>query len=393
MIRPFSFAGIPSVQFGAGRFSAVPGLAAGYGNTCLIVTGAKSYQGSRWDRLIAGLATAGVAYHHYQVAGEPSPSVVDEAVATFDAAGITSVIAWGGGSVVDAGKAISAMLPSGDPVKPYLEMVGDGKAHNGIKVPFIAVPTTSGTGSEATKNAVLSDIGPAGFKCSLRHDNFVPDHAILDPELMTSCPAEVTASCGMDAFTQLLESYVSTKSNPVTDALAWSGLENIQDNILLACGVGAGDTRVRGAMAYAALMSGITLANAGLGAVHGMAGPMGGLFPIPHGVACGTMLAPVTAATIRKLFALHGPENQLLMKYAAVGFLLAGSDITSDVRGGCDLLIETIYEWTEALPLGRLSSYGITDEDVEMIAASTDNKNNPVPLDEGELKKVIRERL
>ncbi len=236
------------------------------------------------------------------------------------------VIAIGGGSVMDAGKAISAMVLQNDSVMAYLEGVGEGKQHNGLKVPMIAVATTSGTGSEATKNAVLSQVGENGFKKSLRHDNFVPNVAILDPELMVTCPQSVTVASGLDALTQLLGAYVSTKATPLTDALALSGIEHFKEGFMGVCSGLSKDTQMRGHMAYASLMSGIVLANAGLGIVHGFASSVGGYFDIPHGVVCGTLLGEAVKLNIQLMNQDKDRYNEALKKYAKVGSILTGSN-------------------------------------------------------------------
>jgi alcohol dehydrogenase class IV len=298
---------------------------------------------------------------------------------------IDAVVAIGGGSVIDAGKAVSAMLKADGPVTDYLEDVGT-KQHSGLKIPFIAVPTTAGTGSEATANAVLSKPGLEGFKKSLRHVNFTPDVAIIDPELMLGCPPDVTAACGMDAFTHLLESYVSTKASPMTDALAESGMAHVRDNLVPACSTLAKDLDTRGAMAYAALLSGITLANAGLGVVHGMASSIGGHFAISHGVICGNLVGSATRATIQKLFTVD-PKHPSLEKYACAGYLLAGKHFNT-IENGCDLLLHTIDTWTRKLELPSLANFGLTEADIDALIAGSSNKNNPAKLDKDEIREI-----
>lgn len=207
-IPAFVFACMPEIHFGAGALSRLPSLVGAGGKRILLVTGSSSFrQSAHYERLTAALGAAGITTFEVSVSGEPSPAFVDEVVARYRNENPDWVVSIGGGSAVNTGKAISAMLPSGDSVVEYLECK-DTKKHDGRKVPFIAIPTSSGTGAEATKNAVLSDIGRAGYKSSLRHDRFVPDIALVDPELTLSCPPDVTAACGMDALTQLLESYV-----------------------------------------------------------------------------------------------------------------------------------------------------------------------------------------
>lgn len=393
MIPQFTFARIPKIYFGAGKFTGLDKIISEVGKTVLIVTGVHSFKSSgKWDVLIKALKDKSIKYFHFSVKGEPSPDSIDRAVSEFRRKDIDVVLAIGGGSAIDTGKAISAMLLQNTSVIDYLEGVGREISHNGIKVPFIAVPTTSGTGSEATKNAVLSRVGPDGFKRSLRHNNFVSDVAVVDPELMLSCPPGITAACGMDAFTQLLESYVSSQSTPLTDALVISGLEYLKDNLPLACSTGANDTKVRTAMAYASLISGIALANAGLGIVHGLASAIGGFFNIPHGVICGTLVGSVTEVTINRLKKGNDPENIALKKYAKIGRLLSGSG-SKDINYCCELLIKKIGEWAKILKIPVLSEYGIQISDINRIVEKTRNKNNPVKLDKNEIKKILLMRM
>ncbi len=393
MISPFVFSSLPRIVFGAGAIQEAPRLVADFGTEVLLVTGASAVRKSgRWDALLTGLEAAGIGHRHVSMHGEPSPEQIDTILGLMRNQEIDVVLAWGGGSVLDAGKAISAMLPLEGSVFDYLEDVGTGATHPGDKTPFIAVPTTAGTGSEATKNAVLSRVGPQGFKKSLRHDRFMPDVALIDPELALTCPPPVTAACGLDALTQLLEAFVSTKASPLTDALARSGLAAVRDNLTRAFRDGAQDVAARGGMAYAALLSGVTLANAGLGLVHGLAGPLGGFFPVPHGVACGTLLAPANAATIRRLRETAGPAHPALAKFAEAGRLLAGRDERDSARAA-DLLVETLAAWTEELQVPRLSAYGITAADLPRLAAAGDNKNNPVALSAEERQAVLAARL
>lgn len=335
------------------------------------------------------LQEAGIELFECIISGEPSPDYVDSIVNKYGDAEIKSVIAIGGGSVIDAGKAISAMLPLNESVKNFLEVIGD-KKHPGVKVPFFALPTTAGTGAEASANAVLSSPGEKGFKRSIRHENLVPDYAIVDPQLMLDCPDNVTASCGMDALTQLLESYVSPKASVFTDSLIEKALPLIGNNLLKAAGPSRSDINVRTAMAYAALISGITLANAGLGVVHGIAPAIGGLFPVPHGVICGTLLAEATSMNIKKLSESE-PSSDALKKYSRAGFLLSGKE--GHGRQGCELLIELLITYTQKLAIPKLSDYGISRDDLERILRDSGNKNNPVELSSEEMSKIIMARI
>ncbi len=394
MITAFNFASIPNIIFGAGKLKELHNIIPKYGKNVLIITGGSSIKSSgKWDDIVSYLQKKSINFSHISLTGEPSPSFVDKISSEFRGKNIDLVVGIGGGSVTDAGKAISAMIPKKDTVKEYLEGVGT-KSHDGEKLPYIAIPTTSGTGSEATKNAVISEIGINGFKKSLRHDNLVPNVAIIDPELMVSCPSSVSAACGMDAFTQLLEAYVSSKANPMTDALAYSGMKHVKDNIIPACSTGALDINVRAAMAFGSLMSGITLANAGLGIVHGFASPIGGLFDIPHGVVCGTLLAEATKMNIKKLKELGTAGKDALKKHANIGALLTGKDGFEEnkIQDYCSLLIETLEKWTEELRIEKLNKYGIKTEDIDKIVKATGLKNNPVKLSEDDLRIILMNR-
>lgn len=388
----FNIAGIPQIIFGAGKISQLGKLARKYGKTALLISGGVHLKQSElWPDIVKSLQDEEVYIINVSFQHEPSPDFIDSMVMEHRDRNVDVVVAIGGGSVVDAGKAVSAMLLQEKRVKTYLEGVGTGEPHDGRKVPFIAVPTTSGTGSEATKNAVLSSVNEDGFKKSLRHDNFVPDVALIDPQLMLSCPRDVTASTGMDAIVQLTESYVSTKSNPTTDALAWSGLEYAAKNLLPACGERAGDIDVRAGMAYAALMSGIALANAGLGTVHGFASVIGGYFRIPHGVVCGTLFAPTVKMTIENL-EMENRNALALEKFAKTGYLLSGRE-GHDIKTGCGLLVDILYKWTDDLEIKKLGDYGIEAFHLDMIVAETGQKNNPAKLTDQQLRTILTERL
>ena len=396
MIPAFHVSRTPALHFGTGMFDRLAAFIGAHGRHVLVITGALSFEKSgKKAALETALAADGIEYAIATVSGEPSPDLVDDLTARYRTAGIQVVCSIGGGSVVDAGKAVSAMLPCGGSVVDYLEGVGTGARHDGSKVPFIAVPTTAGTGSEATKNAVLSRTGPGGFKKSLRHDNFVPDNVVIDPALMLSCPRDVTAATGMDAFTQLLESYVSTKANPITDALALCGMEHAAANLVRACNDGADDPDVRGGMAIAAYLSGITLANAGLGVVHGLASAIGGFFPIPHGVVCGTLCGVATAVTIETLKRDLAAGEPALRKFARAGRILSGkpADCGENIPGDCNLLVERLDEWTDSLSLPRLGEYGVTVADFDTIIGGTGNKNNPVALGGEDVRRIIEKRL
>jgi len=235
---------------------------------------------------------------------------------------------------------------------------------------------------------VLSDIGRAGYKSSLRHDRFVPDIALVDPELTLSCPPDVTAACGMDALTQLLESYVSTKASPMTDALALSGLEHVAAGLLPSVENGAHDIEARSHMAYGALLSGVTLANAGLGVVHGYAGPLGGYHPIPHGVVCGTLIGEATRVTIEELFKDAEKNRIALRKYAKAGSILARQHPVS-VEHDCDLLVRTLNDWIARTGIPRLGHFGLRAADLPAILDKSNGKNSPATLSRAQMAAIL----
>lgn len=391
MKNAFAFAPTPQVHFGSGKISMLGALIKPFGQKVLLVTGAKSFASSTYyASLLDGLKLNAISCERYAVSIEPSPKVVDEAVQKFAAFQPSVVVAIGGGSVLDAGKAIAAMLPLREPVKNYLEGVGIKADHPGIKVPFVAVPTTSGTGSEATKNAVLSEVGDAGFKRSLRHNNFVPNVSIIDPALTLSCSPAISAASGMDAFTQLLESYLSTAANSITDALAYEGLKNIS-NSLRRCYSDGSDLRARSGMSLASYLSGVTLANAGLGLVHGFASGIGGYFPIAHGEICSALMASVNRVTVRKLRMETG-DSEALQKYARVGEIFAASENKSD-HYYIDILLDTIEKWKIEMNIPTLSRAGIKSSHFKKIIEASDNKNNPVALNKEEMHEALEMAL
>ncbi len=276
----------------------------------------------------------------------------------------------------------------------YLEGVGEQKTYQGPNVPLIAVPTTAGTGSEATKNAVLSMRGKQGFKKSFRHELLVPEYALVDPDLLATCPPQQIAANAMDALTQLLEAYVSIRANPFTNALAESGLKSVVKG-LFAWYEGEVDAALgRAHLAYAALISGVCLAQTGLGCVHGLASPLGAFFPIPHGVVCGTLVAVATRVNIDALRE-RLPDSPARHKYAHIGNLLSGR-FHNNPRNAREALVLILAEWTERLQLPRLGEYGIQASDLHHIIASCRGGSmttNPITLTDQEIETVLQQRL
>jgi alcohol dehydrogenase class IV len=386
MVKPFQFSRLPKIYFRNGIISELPKIIKQYGDTVILVTGKSSFLNSRpAEKLFHDFEDNGIAYNLLVVPGEPSPETIDDAVRTFSGSSADLVVAIGGGSAIDAGKAISAMMYRSESVAEFLEGVGTSE-HPGTKLPFIAVPTTSGTGSESTKNAVISRIGKEGFKRSLRHDNFVPDIALVDPELTWGCPGGLTASSGMDCFTQLTEAYLSDKSNLYTDALALEGLREIKTS-LRRCYIDGSDGEARSGMSFAALTSGICLANAGLGVVHGFASSIGGMYDIPHGLICGTFMAKSNEINIRVL-RKTGKNHVALKKYTVLGKLFIGNIRKTDDYF-IDGFIDYLHQLSGELQLTGLNIPGIKEKDIDLICQKTDVKNNPVALTQEYIKEIV----
>ena len=391
----FSIARLPRIEFGAGGVTKLPQLIRRFGKRALLVTGARSLQiGPHWQALLDGLDAAGVAWLQVTVADEPSPQLIDETVARFERSRIDVVVGIGGGSVLDAAKALAGLLRVGDSVMDYLEGVGPEKPYRGPATPFIAVPTTAGTGSEATKNAVLSVRGEQGFKKSFRDERLVPEYAVIDPDLLAGCPRPQIAANAMDALTQLLEAYTSLRANPFTDALCEQGLRAIREGLLAWYDNTPDAARGRERLAFAALASGICLAQTGLGAVHGLASPLGAFFPIPHGVACGTLVAAATEVNVQAL-QNREPDNPALAKYAKAAELL--TRVTdADPGPAYARLLATLTDWTGHLELPRLGAYDVTQADLPRIVANSRGssmKTNPVVLNDEEITATLRQRL
>jgi alcohol dehydrogenase len=392
-ISPFSVARLPRIIFGPRVVDRLPQLILQFGRRALFVTGEKHLRGApQWQFIIDAVKGRGISREDMIVRGEPSPQLIDQAVKVYRHSGIQVVVGIGGGSVLDAAKAIAGLLVPGNSIMDHLEGVGPEKPYQGPATPFIAVPTTAGTGSEATKNAVLSF--PGAFKKSFRDDQLVAEYALVDPDLLKSCPPSLIAANGMDALTQLLESYVSTKASPFTDALALSGLAAVRDGLLpwhdnsLVADVG------RANMAYAALLSGITLAQAGLGSVHGLAAPLGAFFPIPHGVACGTLLHEATAMNLKALKA-RLPSNPVLKKYADIGRLFHPEKILDD-EAAHGALLDLLEHYTRHMDLPRLSEYGVEADHLDQVVAGcrgNSMKTNPVLLEDSEVRTLLQARL
>lgn len=390
LIPSFSLKAPPQIIFGAGKLAQLEHIICRFGSNPLLVLGKYSFLATAHYQVMQRIfRQLDLQLRTVHIPSEPSPAMIDRIVTKLSGTGIDLVIAIGGGSVLDSGKAISAMLAEKKEITQFLEGVGD-TIPSGRKIPFIAIPTTSGTGSEATSNAVLSSVGRDGFKSSLRHDNFIPDLAIIDSSLTLSCPPKLTVACSMDCFTQLVEGYLSTNSSVVTDALAVDGIQAVHRSLRRVCHDGS-NLSARTDLAYAALLSGIVLANSGLGTVHGFASVIGGLFSIPHGVICGTLMAPTNARTLHNLRA-NNADHPALIKYTRLGRIFSGQQDKTDAWYQ-DSFIDQLYRLADELDIARLSEFGVSPADVPKIVAKTGNKCNPSQLTKEELADILQSRI
>ncbi len=377
---PFEVATAARILFGAGTAGEVSGAAGRMGRRILLVTGRDRERARR----VCGDAAAVFA-----VAGEPTVGVVREGVGVARGEACDVVVAIGGGSAIDAGKAIAALAAnSGEPLD-YLEVVGRGQILSRPSLPFIAVPTTAGAGSEVTRNAVLGS-PEHGVKASLRSPYLLPRLAVVDPELAYGLPPAVTAATGLDALTQLIEPYVSARANAFTDMICREGIPRGARSLARAWRDGR-DAEARAAMAMASLLGGMALANAGLGAVHGFAAPVGGEFPAPHGAVCAALLPHVMAANIRALRS-RPAESAALERYGSVAKLVTGDSTARPENGAA-----WVARLREELEIPPLRTYGIGPEHVPGLVSkarqASSMKGNPIALTEEELGEILSNAL
>jgi alcohol dehydrogenase class IV len=379
----FEFATATRIVFGAGAAAQIGANVKNLGRRALVVTGKNP---ARAEKLRANLSASGIGAATFAVAGEPEISTVENGAAVAKKENCDFVIALGGGSVIDAGKAIAAMLTNDGKLLDYLEIIGRGKSLTKPSAPFIAIPTTAGTGAEVTRNAVLAS-PPHKVKVSLRSPLMLPTAAVVDPELTYDLPPALTASTGLDALTQLIEPYVCLRANPMTDGFCEQGIFRAARS-LRECVFNGQNKCAREDLALASLFGGLALANAGLGAVHGFAGPIGGMFPAPHGAVCAALLPYVMAANLRALRERE-PQNQALARYQKVAALLTGQPHTTADAG-----VEWVQKLVADLPVPKLGTYGIRDEHVTDIVAKSANassmKANPIALTPDELAQALR---
>ncbi len=382
----FEFVTATRILFGPGRVRECIRLAASMGRRPLLVAAADLAHAAALGRQ---LETGGMPTVVFSVAAEPEVSTVLEGVRIARQERCDMVLGMGGGSALDAGKAIAAMMTNDGDLLDYLEVIGRGKTLVSAPAPYIAVPTTSGTGTEVTRNAVLAS-AEHGVKVSLRSPLMLPRVAVVDPELAFSVPPEVTANTGLDALTQLIEPFVCTRANPMVDGLCREGIRRAAAALPRAFADGR-DSSAREEMSLASLFGGLALANAGLGAVHGIAAPLGGLTHAPHGAVCARLLPLVMEANIRALQA-RLPGSPALPRYEEVARLLTGDSKAAPVDA---------IHWAQSacveLGVRPLSHYGLSAAQIPTIVAMSQKassmKANPIPLTDEELTEVLTRSL
>jgi alcohol dehydrogenase class IV len=386
----YEFATAGQIVVGPGTSGELAKLAGTFGRRALLAIGrGAAARGGPAAQVIAQLQAAGLVAATHTVAGEPRVDDVEAGARQARESGCDLVIGIGGGSVLDSAKAIAALAANTGGALEYLEVVGAGKPLQRAALPIVAVPTTAGTGSEVTRNTVVA-APEQRAKASIRHPSLLPRLALVDSTLTHDLPPSVTASSGLDTLTQLIEAYVSRRAQPITDGLCSEGLARTAWALRRAYHH-PDDAAAREAMSTASLLSGLALANAGLGAVHGIAAPLGGGYPTPHGVACAALLPHITAANIRAL-QLRDPHGPALARYARVAEILLGRRNA----GGAELLAELVmwlHALVAALDIPGLAAYGLTAAGVPTLAAEALRANstraNPIDLAPDELEAAI----
>jgi len=394
-MQTFTFNAVTRIVFGNGSFSQLGEIVAEFGTRALIVSNAdRSGKRGLSARLQETLGAEKVSRTVCGLDGEPTVADVDRCLAAARSAGCDVVIGLGGGSAIDCAKAVAGLLTNGGGALDYMEVVGKGQKITKLAAPWIAIPTTAGTGAEVTRNAVIG-APEHQFKASLRSEHLLARVALVDPELQLHVSPEITARSGMDALTQCIEAYTSKNANPLTDPLARDGIERAVFALPRAYENGS-DLLARSSMALSALLSGVALTNAGLGAVHGFAAPMGARYPVPHGTVCAILLPYVTQANIEALQKIDR-EHPVLLRYAQVSSFFALGQPPGDLEQSLDELIEDLHDLGRRLSIPRLRDYGVKDDHIADVVAAAQKANsmktNPVALSAEELTDVLRAAL
>lgn len=380
------FATAARIIFGPGALDEFSSITESLGKRALIVRGSNP---GRIKPLLAIIEAANIEHSCFEIRGEPTVELITGGVNEARQSECNVVIGIGGGSVIDSAKAIAGLVTNPGATLDYLEVIGKGKQLSAPALPCVAIPTTAGTGAEVTRNSVLAS-PEHRVKVSLRSPFLLPRCAIVDPKLTRDLPPSVTASTGLDALTQLIEPYVSIRANPVTDGFCIEGMHRVARSLRRAFEQGE-DLDAREDMALASLLGGLSLANAGLGAVHGFAAPIGGMFPAPHGAVCAALLSHVMKINFRALRERLN-NSEALRRYDSVAAILTGSEKATPADG-----IRWVSDLCKALQVPGLRAYGVTEADtaalVDKAAKASSMKANPIPLTNEELTEVLQRAL
>ena len=382
----FEFATAPRILFGPGKLKEIGSIAASFGKNALVVQGGNS---ARSLPLRSLLEEAGIGFSTFEILGEPTNEDIVEGVRKVRESSFDLIIGFGGGSVVDSAKAIAAVAANPGELSDYQETIGGGKPLLVPALACVAIPTTAGTGAEVTRNAVLAS-RQHRVKASLRSPHLLPRVALVDPELTYGLPPALTASTGLDALTQLIEPFVSVRANPLTDAFCLEGIRRAARSLQKACKEGS-DPMARQEMALASLFGGLALANSGLGAVHGFAAPIGGMFSAPHGAVCAALLPYIMEINVRAL-RQRAPDSDSLDRYAKIATIVTQSQKATIEDG-----IGWIRDLCSTLAIPRLRAFAMQEKDVpilvELAAKASSMKANPIALTREELTESLQRAM
>lgn len=392
-MKAFSFAKVPPIYCGAGQVRELSSLITQFeGKRVLLITGAESLQASgKLDSIRAELNESAQAIYHGVCDREPTDTLIDGMREEIRDLSIDAIVSIGGGSVIDVGKAIACDIPPQLGAIEHIQSLVKSPRLTHAKIPLIAIPTTSGTGNEVTPKMAIDRVGSPGTKTFFTHPQFMPDAVILDPELHISCPPELTATCGLVTLAHLMEAEFALHTSVLTEAIIWSGLEALKDNLLLACAVGAGSQAVRGKMVYASCASGISQANSSVGLLQALSLILSSFCPVPYRVACSTLAGSALRVSLRALRTRY-TQNPILLKMAKVGELFDGRTQQSH-NYYCDALVNIVEAWVQILPIPRLGEYGIKTQDLPPVVEKTLDYCPNVDLYRDEIYAILQDRL
>ncbi|MBP0029627.1 iron-containing alcohol dehydrogenase [Roseofilum sp. Guam] len=392
-MKAFSFSKVPPIYFGAGQVQELSNLITQFeGKRVLLMTGAKSLEASgKLDEIKTNLSRSGQVVYHRICDREPTDALIDGICAEIRDFSIDAIVSIGGGSVIDVGKAIASDIPPESGAIAHIQSLASKPCFTHPKIPLIAIPTTSGMGNEVTPKMAIDRIEARGTKTFFTHPQFIPDAVIIDPELLISCPPDLTATSGLVTLSHLIEAECALHTSVLTEAIIWSGLEALKDNLLLACAVGATSQAVRGKMAYASCASGISQSNSAIGLLQGLSLTLSSFCPIPYRIACSTLAGSALRMSLKALRTRYA-QNPILLKIAKVGELFDGRTHQSP-HYYCDALVNIVEAWVQILPIPRLGQYGIRAQDLPPVIEKTLDYCPNVDLHRNEIYSILQDRL